>query len=128
MAGLQIFLFSYRIVHPIDFNETTRIEIAIGNVFLLFLMISKVFFYLKIYDRFSVINNLITSIISQLMPFLTIFILFTWFFALSYYVLGGYFESIKPSELGHMIYAFAAFFNSYEMSTGEEHNIYLRDP
>jgi hypothetical protein len=45
--------------------------------------------------------------------------LFTSFFALSYFVLKGEFESIEPETLGQMNYAFAAFFNSFEMSTAD---------
>lgn len=94
MAILQIYLFSYRILHPIDVEEYQRMKIGVLNVFLLAMMISKVFFYLKIFDRFSVIVNLISEIMLELKPFMIIFILFTWFFALSYNVLGGEFNSI----------------------------------
>jgi len=118
MVLLQIGLFGYRTYCPIDYKEHWwTMWIAIFNVVLLVLMLTKTFFYLKIYDSFSVIVNMISSILGELFPFLLIFMLFTSFFALSYFVLRGEYEDIAPETLGQMHYAFAAFFNSYEMST-----------
>jgi hypothetical protein len=50
---------------------------------------------------------------------------FTLFFALSYHVLGGRFESIEQDGLAALGPAFADFFNSFEMSSGEAHNPYI---
>ena len=101
MVVLQISLFGYRTYCPIDFEEHWwTMWIAVANVFLLALMLSKTFFYLKIYDSFSIIVNMIGSILSELTPFLTIFMLFVSFFALSYFVLRGEYEDIAPETLG----------------------------
>ena len=128
MAVLQVFLFGYRIIWPIDIDEVNRMTIAILNALMIWIMITKILFYLKVYDQFSVHVNMINEILKELLPFLSIFMLFISFFALSFFVLGGEFDSISPDTLGQMNYAFAAFFNSYEMSTGQEHNVTIKDP
>ena len=100
MAVLQVFLFVYRIIWPIDIDEVSRMTIAILNALMIWIMITKILFYLKVYDQFSVHVNMINEILKELLPFLSIFMLFICFFALSFFVLGGEFDSIAPDTLG----------------------------
>ena len=82
MAFLQIIVFSYRIIYPVNTDEGHRMFLATLNVVLISLTITKIFFYLKIFEKYSVINNLIIAVFIDLIPFLSIFIIFTLFFAL----------------------------------------------
>jgi hypothetical protein len=66
-----------------------------------------------------------STIFYEIASFMLIFVMFISSFALSYYVLGAEFHDIKDDQI---YYSVACFFNSFELSTGEEHNLSLKNP
>jgi hypothetical protein len=92
MSVLQIGLFSFRIYHPINAYIA---DINIIEVIVLALMLTKILFFLKIYQRYGMIVELINTIFIEIASFMLIFIMFISSFALSYYVLGAEFHDIE---------------------------------
>ena len=72
---------------------------------------------MRMSKKYDLLTSLLITYMNEIVPFLILFILWNYMFALQYYLLGTDIEEIQPKFEGTSIY-FAYFLNTFENSIG----------
>lgn len=94
------------------------------SVFISITLIAKILNLIRAFKLLSSITELIVSSVGQVLPLLILFILFTGWFAIQYYILGTYQGSADDNGKLHSDYpflnqAFGYFFVSFGNGVGD---------
>ena len=98
-----------------NFTETRKVIVLLNALIILSILI-KTLFFLKINDSLGLQTALIVTVMKAVIPFLMIFFVWVFFFALESYILGS---DLKRAETyGDTSLIFGYIFNTFEFGIG----------